>query len=453
MLTLRKAAKPYRVLLLYTSLRRDVASLFILDRLLTALGCDVVVAGPPNQDIFLALWRPHAVLHVTPSKVPRAMTLAPESRFFILNAEGAEGANRPVESALFRNPEFCRQVSRVYLWGAKPYELMLDSFRTPADRDVRRFLEEGDRIRVLGYFRADISRYIPRVVQRQPATLGFLSHFYLLNVIKRYSFITATFGIEESLLESEIQFKHYLLFNKAILALAKTTGHMISIRPHHMEHANGYYLPVNSLKGFRRGEFPASCLNGRVSLDYTPDYALWAIRQKAIVASDSSAFLDATILGVPYINIDQAAGNLDNIFARESLFGERALCAYRPASLEELLQCLEHPEQVRHDQERFVKLSKDYYTTENAGYILLNVAQDIVNVLDSNCHGLSPLRPKPFIQAKAAIDKFSLKLTAKLLGKGDYEHSQSMATDVYMRIADLMLQDAAAGAIPDLCRH
>lgn len=282
----------FRVVIRAFTLRRDVASAYLLKGLLERKGCNVIIACSRDFERTLRFWRPHAVVINTVSQIQRCAEIAPGTRIVFLPGEGAK--DRPVSDAMMLKdqPKLYDMVDLYLLWG-----------RT-SERQYHELLPDKDHrsIAVCGNPRLDLVKFNPGLTNAPAAakTIGFVGRYHHIN---RFNGVSTIYSLQ--LLDRREgviwQVENFSCMISLMYRILDETNLRISIRPHPLEAPVGYSF-------MNKGPF-----KGRVEIDESLDMAAWAAQQSVIIAPSSTSLYEPYLLGVPVINMDGIHGNAETI--------------------------------------------------------------------------------------------------------------------------------------------
>jgi len=427
-----KGEEKPRVALHVMSPRRDTAVMYVLGNILEYLGCSVRLVSLGSYHRVLKNWRPHAYVHVTPSKMLAAINEFPEPHYFLMSAEGAESTAKSLDDYLFKDPAVRGRIKRVYAWGKTTKELTLESFKgTPAEDEIRSIL------RLSGYPRADIAHTMPKVSGHKAESIGLLTHFITLNSFTTRSPLYYTLGRQDNWDEFLIEFHNYVCFQELIRRLVESTPYNISIRCHPLEDKSTY--------GILREIDESSCVDplfhGRVEIDDSLDFTAWASKQRVIISSDSSAYLDARIMGVPFINMDKASGNIERITNRDPLFCDRAMSCFLPPSIDDIVEAVKNPALVRYDDQLFGRIAEDVHNLGESGKMLCAIAKDVADELFRERHGHPQRMPTALLDLITAVEFYIGRFKSSSHAQSNFHPGWHTVDPVYDRISRKLVED------------
>ena len=282
----------YRVVIRAFTLRRDVASAYLLKRLLERKGCDVIIACSRNFVRILRFWRPHAVVINTVSQIERCAEIVPGTRIVFWPGEGAKDLRVSDAMMLSDQPKVYDMVDLYLLWGhtgERQYQELLP------DKDHRAVV-------VCGNPKLDLVKFNPGLADApaSPKTIGFVGRFHHIN---RFNGVPTIYSLQLLNRREGViwQVETFSCMISLIYRILDETDSRISIRPHPLEAPDGYSF-------MNKGPFM-----GRVEIDESLDMAAWAAQQSVIIAPSSTSLYEPYLLGVPIINMDGIHGNIETI--------------------------------------------------------------------------------------------------------------------------------------------
>ena len=278
----------YRVLIRAHTCRRDVAPAALLAGILEKMGCEVVVASIRMFTNSLKQWRPDAVVIFNPGSAPSIRSILPKTKIIF-----TEGECFCRYSA--KRSDYCRDNQNIYD--------SIDLIQTCGEAQQQPFFEWAgssvkEKVKVVGNLKLDLARFLPSelIETSRSNSVGVVGRFPKLN---HYEGEPAFFNLvgEENLDYLINSSKAFFGTFKSIKEILQSTDLNVSIRPHPLE-ALEYYDAVLA-KHFTKQEI------SRVDVDSTLDFSSWAAKQKVLISPTSTSFLEATLLGVPVINLDK----------------------------------------------------------------------------------------------------------------------------------------------------
>lgn len=270
----------YRILIRAFTLRRDIGVSYVLAELLRKQGCDVYIACCRNYARMLAKWKPHAVIINTTGAVETTKRISPHTKIIHFPGEGGEAIDGGDIAALKRLGTY-DLIDLLLLWGNITQDAM-----------HKNFAGNLDKLKVCGNGRLDLIKFAPPVEKRN--TIGFIGRFANLNYYdKRPTIFTL---VDPNFLENvRSECTQFVAMCKNIEHIVKSTSLNVSIRPHPLEAPEGYFRLKEEY-----GE--------RVEIDDTYEFSYWASKQKMMIGTASSGFLEAYLLKIPVITIDKITG-------------------------------------------------------------------------------------------------------------------------------------------------
>ena len=270
--------------------RRDVAGAELLARVLENLGCSVLVTSIRDFERTLRLWRPEVAIINSRGKVSSTKSRFPEVAAVFLDGEGHMPEHITLAKTLARNKEMYRAMDLVLLWG----EIVRN--------EICQLLPDEDhgKMHVVGNPAYDLIRYRPASLHYDPTSksIGFVGRF---NAVNSFSGVPAV-----RYLSSKSALDQVIVQSRGCLAIVNAARHIlensdlsVSIRPHPLEQVESYQSNKRSWFG--------DALAERVEIDDSLCFGHWAVNQRAIISPTSTSFLEAYMLKVPVINIDELA--------------------------------------------------------------------------------------------------------------------------------------------------
>ena len=383
--------KKFRVAIHTLAIKRDIASRYVLSKLLEHHDCEVCLTSVRTYARVLKYWRPHGFVSVISTKVPFSIKTFPDAKFFHCAGEGAEYSTSFDEQHLLENERIFDKLSRIYLWGDVAKENMLkkcDEFGKP---HLKKYINSDGKVLVNGHPRVDVSRYMPRKDSSSRNSIGFVGRFPTINDYKGTSTLHFGFVREFEIREAELELKLLRCYLKIIDYIIDYTSFNISIRPYPAENSKQYFR--REIDGKHSG-FNNRKYNGRIEIDDSLDFSSWCMAQKAIISSQSTMITEAYLMDIPAINIDKVAGAYDAVQERGEKYGIHNIlmeAPYQPNTYKELFSALLETNNIPINKHKLEELWDGCYNLNQKGSVLNRMAKDIVKELESGHHSLKPL--------------------------------------------------------------
>lgn len=295
-----------RILIYVDSVRRDLATMFVMGKLLQRRGYSIAYCSPDTTVAMLRLWKPHILVHTHPHMIRGYF-----ERGYIGRDRGPmvaifpqEGIHWSHELALdwyggILDEASVDFVQGIYFWNTN-------------DRDwaIRNGCLPQSRLFLTGNIRLDLARFdqTGRVTDG-PKSIGIIGRFFRINRFDGTSILYKVLtkprrNMEIDISQIQAQLKTLNCYADVISHVMEKTDFRVSYRPHHDESPNndGY----RALKK-KYGE--------RFEIDVSYSIYHWALRQDVIVSTTSSTIAEIHLAGTPVICIDRLSG-ADSYFNR-----------------------------------------------------------------------------------------------------------------------------------------
>jgi len=298
-----------RIVIKGHKLRRDVAANLVLKRVLERVGFKVFLTNQQNHTKILLSWRPHIVIEETPS-ISSTKKRLPNSIFVLLHTEGALAEN------LLPVLEDVRKYDYIFCWGNDQYKKL---------KEYCPELSIKNKIIVTGNPRMDLIKSNgDHINYMGNKSIGIMSSGRILyrcdhpDVLQLLSIVKNEKTKNSPGTDGEI----YYLFLQIIDKILNKTNYNISFRPHPNEQICAFK--------FLEKKYPK-----RFFVDNTLDLAKWVRKQRIVVSTASSSYLEAYLEKIPCVNLDKMTG-LD----MSKVAGDNQLNAYKTAILPNNLQSI-----------------------------------------------------------------------------------------------------------------
>lgn len=314
--------KPRIVIRAFTC-RRDVASAELLARILRRFNCDVLVTAVRDFERTLRLWKPHIAIVNTPGQSLRVKTVAPHVATVWLDGEGFRPDFSSHAQTLSKRIDLFQAADLILFWGKAVRDELQE---TLAGEDL-------SKVHVVGYPKLDLVRYLPERMNmsRQSRSVGFVTRFHNLNDFLGHMVIRRVLN-PGNLDRVQIQLQYFSSMLKAIKEILRKTDLKVEIRPHPSEQVESYRAYIPEWFGAHAQ---------RVTVDHSIDFASWAARQRVLVSPSSTSFLEAYLLGIPVVNLDQIAGVYEYHRNYAPVVGGWQSAAVMPDTLDELCKMVD----------------------------------------------------------------------------------------------------------------
>ena len=248
-------------------------------------GLDVFISCTRNFDFALKFWKPDIVILSNLNAAEKVKKFLPDTFLVYLEGEGFTQNDSDMADLAFKNLSKMKLYDLILLWG----DAQVDGFKKYKDK-----ISFGN-IHAIGNPKMDLVRYLPiNKIQIKKKSIGFLTRF---NTVNHHLGRPALVNVHNKLqLDTAINsIKTYHSMHKAITLILENTNHDVSIRPHPHESLNFYYRYV--LPSF--GKF-----KNRVEIDENLFIPEWIAKQKYIVSTTTTTFVESYVMKTPMINLD-----------------------------------------------------------------------------------------------------------------------------------------------------
>jgi hypothetical protein len=356
----------------------------------------MIVNNASLTSIPVKLWNPDAIFYVTPGNTSKLIKYYPKAKLFMFSAEGS--VNYKIsEAEIASDPELLGKFSRIYLWGEKAKQYLLDKYMETkgAKKDIFESI-----FMIAGNMRGDIIKYRGGKGESCKIKIGFIGNFWLINTIKKdFSLFKYFFDKKDDphmLEESILQIK-YLKVMLEILDQLDKDKYEVSLRPYPLEKKNIYQnIEYIRSKG--------------VSINESIDFSSWVAEQDIIIGNSVSTTISLlAIAKTPFINLTLLCGSNFDLY--EKVLPAQLLAAvsrYSPSNFEDLFKTIADYEKQTFFDEDSEQLLHELYDLKSDGSSIFKVALDIVSTLNKIPSGLPLRRRMPFSIVKI-MNYFNLK--------------------------------------------
>ena len=363
-----------RVVIRAFTCRRDVASASILAKCLEFLGCEVMIASLRDFNRILRFWKPDVAIFNVIGGGYNIKKINSNIITVFLDGEG----HLPDKDAYFttfqKNPVLLKSIDMMLLWGDVVYNQIKGAF---PNTDLNNMY-------VVGWPSLDFIRY--RTSKKQKKSIGFVMRSPVINDHQGVPTVR-TICNEGNLERTIVQCESFVASINCMKEVLEKTNYNISIRPHPLEQIDSY----NQYKKHWFKEYAS-----RVEIDETLALSEWLINQRIIISPTSTSSLEAYLLGIPIINIDELAGNADYNRDYFHLCAEWQNLAYLPKTLSEFINLVtSNTTTIKKDKVIDDQL-QDYCNWNIMGSANLKAAKYIYNLASTN-------RKNTFIKAPTWI--------------------------------------------------
>lgn len=298
--------------------RRDTASSVLIERALQRKGYDTFICSVRNFEWILKYWKPDAVVVQTTGSAIPARRLSPDAALIFMDAEGLQPEDNTWATFWSQNPDYYDVLDLAMIWGPMLVE------------EVKRLMPDADagKLRVTGSPKFDLVRHVAahRRPENPPKSVGIVGRYPSINNHDGFPTIRGL-HVKSNLDFTISSCNAYHVQHQIIRDLLLTTDYTISIRPHPLEDISSYYRYV--IPSF--GKQYAS----RFVIDDRLDVADWMIEQRALISPTSTAYIEAYVLGIPFIIVDRISGMYDYNAKYADVCREWLESAYVPHTIEE----------------------------------------------------------------------------------------------------------------------
>ncbi|HBC87157.1 MAG TPA: hypothetical protein DCZ94_09405 [Lentisphaeria bacterium] len=343
----------YRIVIRAFTLRRDIGISYILAEILRKAGCEVYISCCRNYTNALVKWKPHAVIINTVGAVDTSKRLAPDAKIILWPGEGSEPIDRGDAYHFARLGNF-KDIDLVLLWG----KANLDAFEN-------RFGKNDCKLKVCGNPKFDLIKFSPSPVKRN--TIGIIGRFGEINLYDKKPGIFILMNTDH-LDVFKMICDQFVTVIKLIDFIVKNTDFNVSIRPHPHEAPEGYSRIYD--------EF-----GDRVEVDSSYEFSPWASRQKMLIGTASSSFLEAYLLKIPVISIDRLSGADKTVEEKCKSNTMLYSMSINPSSFEELCQLVKSEPKPASDIKEIDDFLKYFSEWPHDGSAIKKAADTILSLL------------------------------------------------------------------------
>jgi len=414
--------KNYNILIRAHTCRRDAAPAELLANILRKFGHSVIVASVRNFKNSLKSWRPDAVILFTPSNALSIREISPNTKVIFLEGECFQ-----------LSPEYC---SEHFKKNKKLYDA-IDLIQVCGEAQKTPFFDwvsnnSKNKLRVAGNLKLDLARFLPTdlIVSDSSINIGIVGRFPKLN---HHGGLPAFLN-----LVSEMNLEYLTNMAKAfygtfqvIQAILSKTDYNVSIRPHPNESLE-YYEKLLQM------HFSAE-QRKRVEIDKSLDFSSWAAQQKVLVSPTSTSFLEASILGVPVINIDKICDTAKYNSDYAEVASEWQQGAIMPNDIEELVLLLQ-------DDLKKIELSQALKTQliDNANWnckvpASLIASKQIIDFLNKEYKAVFYRWPKWLVELKDKISFYRVMKKTPMHANFNYKVGYHKLPKHFDKMTDIIM--------------
>ncbi len=274
-----------KILLRAMAARRDAGYCIILKALFENYGFDVFISCTRNFEFALKFWKPDIVIVSNFGAAEKVKNTLPDAFLVYLEGEGFTKNDSDMAELAMENYSKIKLYDLILLWG---------------DAQVEGFKKYKNKISIVnihanGNPKMDLVRYLPlNKIKIRKKSIGFLTRF---NTVNHHEGRPTLVNLQNKFhLEYAINsLKTYHTMHRAITLILENTNHNVSIRPHPHESTNFYYKYV--LPSFSK-------FKDRVEIDENLFIPEWIAKQKCIVSTTTTTFVEAYVMKTPMINLD-----------------------------------------------------------------------------------------------------------------------------------------------------
>lgn len=310
-----------RIVIRAHTARRDTASSVLVARALRRAGYEVFVCSLRNFTWVVRFWKPNVIIVQTTGAALQAHELYPDAKIVFLDAEGIQPEDNSWATFWAKNPRYYEVIDRALLWG--PF-LVEEMSKLMGGQDL-------SKVRVVGSPKFDLVKYVRKNLM--PATPS-----NSIGIVGRYPSINNHEGaptLRALHVKSNVDFTisschAYHVQHQIIGRILEETDYTVSLRPHPLENIDNYHRYVIPTFGQQHAE--------RLTIDDRLDVAEWMSEQRALVSPTSTSYIEAYLLGVPFIIVDGISGMYDYNADYANVCREWLESAFVPETVDEAMK-------------------------------------------------------------------------------------------------------------------
>lgn len=277
-----------RVLIRAHTVRRDIGMSALVEMGLQQLGYETFICSVHNFQRTLRWWKPHVVITQTAGSAHQAREILPGALVVFLDAEGYQPEYNSWATFWEKNQPYYDALDLILAWGP----ILGDEVRRlmPTSNVSKLHVVSSPKFDLLEHMR----KSAPPISTRN--SIGIITRYPSIN---NHEGVPAIRGLHvKSNLDSTINScLAYHAQHTIISRILRETDFSISIRPHPLEDISSYHKYVIPSFGKEYSD--------RLSIDDSLDISEWIIKQRALVSPTSTAYVEAYLLNVPFINVDR----------------------------------------------------------------------------------------------------------------------------------------------------
>ena len=405
------------IIFLYAdSLRRDFSTCFVLEKKLREKGFKTFICSRRNFIFFLRFIIPKKIfligqVDMINDKIASEAVKGNSEIHFM----PAEGFARDHEyQVMYPKKRDFNFLTTILFWGQNSMNWFKNN----------RKIDDLLKLKKTGYARSQIGKHYAKRADKISKKIGFIGRFLSLNDIYKRStidfFLTEPSDIERDKVVGRITSESKALnsYLRLFYEIVSNTDYTISFRPHPNEDEDTYIL----LKKIFGNRF-------EINKDF--DVSDFMSKCSVIVGQASSSYIDAYLMKVPVICVDQITGSVKSTILYDPALEDMYSSCYNPKSYDELFSLIND-----NKLQPIVSKKLDSYLDNDFKGNSDNVFEDLVNAILS-----SPTKVKIwdyFILKTMVFIDFLLVIRRLILSK---KHKNSLMFDYsyfYHSISDTL---------------
>tara|TARA_B100000035_G_scaffold179008_1_gene152677 strand:- start:3636 stop:4886 length:1251 start_codon:yes stop_codon:yes gene_type:complete len=320
-----------KILLRAMAARRDAGYCIVLKALFEHYGFEVFISCTRNFEFSLKFWKPDIVIVSSLTKAQIVKKMLPDSFLVYLEGEGIAVNYSDMADHAVKHHSNLKLFNLILLWG----DAAVNCFKKYKD-------ETGIvNVHAIGNPKMDLVRYLPlNKIKIRKKSIGFITRFNIVNHhLGRPALVNVWKENQFNFAISSVKTFHTM--HKAITLILENTNHNVSIRPHPHESPNFYYKYV--LPSFSK-------FKDRVEIDENLFIPEWIAKQKCIVSTTTTTFIESYVMKTPMINLDYISNTYKWYKDYSKFSSEWVDAAFLPKSLNALIKLIDKKLIVKKDK-------------------------------------------------------------------------------------------------------
>ena len=312
------------------------------------------------------MWKPHCIVSMVPGKSRK--DLLPEAYAVYWETEGYVEDNPTNGQYFFQNPDIFNNFDLFLIWG-NYFEKDLENNIPNLNKSI---------VKKVGCGKFDYIKFSPSLPLKKPELRNSIGVITRFSTINHHESIPAIQNMHnKSTYDYVVNCCHsYFYLHKVIKEIIEQTELNISIRPHPMEDVSIYEKKI--IPSFGKNNIH------RFSLDTTMEIADWLPEQRVVLGSTTTSFVEAYLVGIPFINIDRLSGTEKYNAEWASVCRKWQESAYMPESIEECISLIKAAETLTANSPIMEEQINSYFNWGADFSATYRAAEELVKFLNGN---------------------------------------------------------------------